>query len=1673
MLRKIFTGLLALVSVTTYGQWADHFTDGNFTQAPEWTGEPEKFEIVGEVLHLNDASATGSAYLSTPSEAVANATWEFYVEISENPSSSNFARIYLMADQADISGDLNGYFVMIGGSEDEVSLYRQDGSSVTKIIDGTNQRVDTKPVQVSIWVTRDEQGNWELLSQSANETNFISEGTVRDETHTVSHYFGGYCRYTSTRKEAFYFDDFVVTGVPQPDTTPPTITSSSVLSATQLQLTFSEALDVASSQTLSHYDLSGQPVSAVQTPDTRTIILTWNEPLINGNSYELQVRNIQDEAGNVLADTTLQLRYFVAVAAQWQDVVINEWMPDPNPVVSDLPEAEFAELYNRSRHPFQLQQWTLNDKRLPDYLLLPGQYVILSSANQATDFARYGEVVSLASWPALPNGGGTLVLKDAGGKMVDSLGYSEGLVEGGYTIERIRSDRPCDQRLNYGISLGTNGGTPGTQNSLFTNQPDIQAPTLQQAVAIGSREVRLHFDEAVATDDIEIALSPVISLTNIRVDPADEETLLLNLTEELVSGTFYTLTIQHARDCYGNEALPLTTRFYYDDHPPTIKRVILRDTASLQVVFDEPLVSGGDEKAYFINNGIGEARSAHWLSDSASVLLNFPVSLDNGLSNTLRVKNATDRSGNTADSLLHHVVFRSDISTVRAVSAYQVNIVFAAAPQSTLAQLVENYHIDRGLEHPNVAVVLSPTEVQLIYDQPLSANKEYELRAENVTGPNGVFLSTPVYRFTYDRKTPSLDSVTAVDERTLIAHFSEEMAWNENQSATAFTVNKSIGSPQKTELRPDGRSFTLYLARSLAPETTYELSVIGLSDRSGNIIASVKKKSFFYDQQPPTLRHSQLVSPNQLRLEFHEPLAISSARNFRHYTLRPDTHPDSVAVSAIHPGRVTLFFAHPFPKLTTLQITQLADQLGNALDQPIEITVDNQLPAVGDIVSLSATELRIDFTKSVDAAAMEKIANYRLDSLTQPTRAVVGGARNASVTLRWSDPLTAGSEHAVLIHRLTDQTGTTREAVDATFTYDTKVASITADGAGLTIEFTVPVDRTTATDVSHYAVTEVGAPVAAILVDAHTVRLVFGQPFAEPSIYTLVLNGLLDQDKNIIPTSQHAAGRGQPPGYHQLLITELMADPSPSVGLPGVEYVELFNASDQPISTQGVRFSDATSTVVLPATLLAPHEYVILCSASDRAALSRYGRAIPVSTLPSLNSTEDSLRLTDASGQEIFFIVYSDDWYNDAEKRSGGWSLEMVDTQRPCGEQDNWTASIDQKGGTPGQKNSVQQSNPDRFGPEVLRAWAINDTVVEVTFNEKLNAMSTHSAQLSLSDGLIARTIRWLPARKQVIVTLDQPLRPRRHYSIRIAGVTDCSGNLMSDEHTTTTFVLPELASDGDVLLSELLFRPRGGGEKFVELYNYSDKQIDLQGWYLANVVDDSLVSEEIITTAPFLLAPGEYVALTEAPTTLKADYPASPEARLLRVDALPSLPAEEGTIVLLDPTQEIRQQFHYSDRYHHPLLNNTQGVALERIAWDSPVNDPSTWQSAAKTVNYATPGYRNSQQAGDLTSSATLSVDPPVFAPGYPGRADYTRIHYQFDQPGTVANVMIYDAQGRKVRDLARNTTLAEVGFLVWDGTTNARQRVGIGYYLIFFEVFDTQGRVNVFKEKVVVGGF
>ncbi|MBQ3833578.1 MAG: hypothetical protein II815_10440, partial [Bacteroidales bacterium] len=71
---KIFTLVILLLlgfgaSAQVNGGFTDDFSDGDFTENPQWTGETTKFQVNGGELQLNDSEAS-TAMLSTECHAI-------------------------------------------------------------------------------------------------------------------------------------------------------------------------------------------------------------------------------------------------------------------------------------------------------------------------------------------------------------------------------------------------------------------------------------------------------------------------------------------------------------------------------------------------------------------------------------------------------------------------------------------------------------------------------------------------------------------------------------------------------------------------------------------------------------------------------------------------------------------------------------------------------------------------------------------------------------------------------------------------------------------------------------------------------------------------------------------------------------------------------------------------------------------------------------------------------------------------------------------------------------------------------------------------------------------------------------------------------------------------------------------------------------------------------------------------------------------------------------------------------------------------------------------------------------------------------------------------------------------------------------------------------------------
>lgn len=538
-------------------------------------------------------------------------------------------------------------------------------------------------------------------------------------------------------------------------------------------------------------------------------------------------------------------------------------------------------------------------------------------------------------------------------------------------------------------------------------------------------------------------------------------------------------------------------------------------------------------------------------------------------------------------------------------------------------------------------------------------------------------------------------------------------------------------------------------------------------------------------------------------------------------------------------------------------------------------------------------------------------------------------------------------------------------------------------------------------------------------------------------------------------------------GFRDVVINELMADPSPAVGLPDAEFVELHNPGTEAYDLAGWTFTDGSTTATLPSFLLGPGAFCIVVDDVVASLFSAFPNVVVVNTFPSLNNDGDPLELRGAGNVLIDAVTYDLAWYQDPVKETGGWTLEQIDPTAPCGGSSNWRVSNATAGGTPSGQNSVFAIVPDNTAPALLSVLVTNATTIALVFGEAMDTGSLGTGTYTIEPA-IAVSGAVPNGTSQVVLTLAQPMTAGQLYTMTVTGVSDCPGNPIGAANTAS-FALPEAVVPGDVVINEVLYDPRGSGSDFVELYNRSGKVLSLAAWKLANVSDGVVGSALTITGAPVLLLPGQYILITEDQANIVAEYPQSQEDRFLVAD-LPGYNNGEGSVVLQDPDGVQLDRFDYSDDLHFVLLNETEGVSLERIDPDRPTSDKGNWHSAAADAGYATPGYQNSQYSPAEGDGGELTADPAIFSPDNDGYQDVLNLTYRFEEAGYVGTMVVFDIAGRDSRKLMDNVLLGTSGTVSWDGILETGDKARIGPYVVYFEVYDLAGNVKKFRTTVTL---
>ncbi|MBU2020197.1 MAG: lamin tail domain-containing protein [Bacteroidetes bacterium] len=624
------------------------------------------------------------------------------------------------------------------------------------------------------------------------------------------------------------------------------------------------------------------------------------------------------------------------------------------------------------------------------------------------------------------------------------------------------------------------------------------------------------------------------------------------------------------------------------------------------------------------------------------------------------------------------------------------------------------------------------------------------------------------------------------------------------------------------------------------------------------------------------------------------------------------------------------------------------------------------------------------------------------------------------------------------------------------------------DEVKLKASFNEPVDLLVAQNVSNYDLQPFQTITSAVVnaQNPKVVDLTVSFPMQNGNTYTLFANNMADLKGNdtTIQTASFTYFVSEIPEFGDVIINEFMADPSPAVGLPDFEFIEIYNRSGKYFDTKKWKIGDASGFGTIDATIIGPGEYLLLVATSS---LSGYPTGIGVTSFPSLNNSKDDIVLTDSSGLVLDKISYTDAWYLSETKKNGGYSLERINPFLPCNSPTNWMASTDQSGGTPKSQNSVFSALPDTISPTLLSISILGKDGIQLIFNEPIDSLKWMNATVEI-EPFISIENQYIGAKFSDSSTMlfSNNIVPSQVYELRIMGIEDCSQN---SGIVQGKFVLAEEALPGDLVINEILFDPLTGGSDYIEVFNKTNKLISTVNLRLGRIVADTIQLNAGLNTS-FHIRPFDYVVFTKDSTQVQNQYMSHLKGRFVQVD-LPSYNNDSSTVILANGAQ-ILDRVSYSDEWHFGLLDSKDGKALERLSVDVISNTADNWHTASESSGFGTPGLKNSQRIG-YEPKGEFDIPNLVVSPDNDGYEDVLVVNYQLMANETLLTVGIYDQLGRKVRLLKNNELVGESGTFVWDGLNEDGLKASIGQYVLLAQGFSLNGE-NIFsvKKAIVVAG-
>ena len=1188
---------------------------------------------------------------------------------------------------------------------------------------------------------------------------------------------------------------------------------------------------------------------------------------------------------------------------------------------------------------------------------------------------------------------------------------------------------------------------------------DTVKPVLISAQALNNQHLILTLSEPIDSSGVTNINNYFVSNgigkpVQAYLDSSDKKVIHLINAFLFVSGQTYTVTLSNIKDLNNNFILPSSAlSFSY---------IGVQIPVSKDVVINEIYADNSSTLNFTQINGKGEYLELYNRSNKYFNLQNWTISAGSSI-RTLPSCILNPGSHVTLCAVLDTAFYSSygpviNLSSTLSLTNAGATLILKDNAGKIIDKIIytDNWYNDNDKKDGGYSL------------ERINPNDTCTSQQANWSGANSVSVGgspgsvNTIYSLSSDNSPPAISEISVVASNRIQVCFNEGMDSASICQINNYFINNGLAVTAVYSLNTTNNCITLVTNLDIDTNVNYLMSVINVSDCRGNVIAgnnsgefSVNLPAMAFDivineiMADPT---PEVLLPNA---EFIEVYNRSSKRiKMEKWKLLVGSAIKTISTITLGSGEYLILASNADTALfsTYGKVSSLTSTL-SLTNGGASISLVDSNNLIIDKVTYSSNWYN-NSIKDDGGWTLERVNPNDFCSVTgnwSASNDQNGGTPGKMNSIQNSSPDISGPE-LLSINVNSDNiiTANFNETLDSVYNQNVNLFSISGNNAPAIISLSV---------LPPYY---------------NQIQFTLGNNLVIGQVYALNAINVRDCKGNTFINNQTINfGRYRQPRPYEIVINEIMPDPDPVLNLPNYEYIELYNRSNETLNLENIKLWSGTSKNVFPDKTIGPGEYLLLIDESADPYYNSLNNKISFASFISLPNEGGTLTLSDSSGNIIHTISYTATWYQNTQKDEGGWSLEQIDFNNPCGEEINWKASDNINGGTPGYVNSIKNSNPDKTAPKLVRVSVINPTTIEAFFNESIDSLSYQNPSLYLINNNVGSPLSINlvgPNYKSVILYLPVTLDSALGYQLTVnAQIKDCVGNFINTEYNTARFGIPRFPQSGDVLINEILFDPNDGGYEFIELYNKSNKIIDLKYLSFITFTSSGIPSSIYpLSEGGYLFFPGDYIVLTEKELGVTEFYKVKNELGILECN-IPALSNTEGSVVLGNINNKELDRIDYNADFHFPLLRITKGVSLERISLSKETNQKSNWHSAAESVGFASPTAQNSQWVdGGLSDNFALNAE--IFSPDNDGYNDILSLNYKLEKEGLLANVTIYDGAGRIVKWLVKNELLGTSGQILWDGVNENNQKASIGPYVIIIEITDVDGVIKRIRKTCVL---